>query len=157
MRTIPQNIPLVQACKMIQFAAKKGIWDGKTITQYFDSCKWLFPQYPATVIYTKEEGYHTGGWWRNPEYERCWHLSMSFKSGSEKKVKQIMIDHFFHPYQNYLWAEPPYSKEGIQMDVWHYRLFCDLNWSPIKPRGEVYDSNFTEVGWKSFSELNKIQ
>jgi hypothetical protein len=24
--------------------------------------------------------------------------------------------------------------------LWHYRLFCDFFWNPIKPRGEVYNT-----------------
>jgi len=53
-----------------------------------------------------------------------------------------------------LWIEPPYSPEGRRSDVHHYRLFCDEHWQPIKPRGEVYSTDFTEKGWKSFSELH---
>lgn len=51
------------------------------------------------------------------------------------------------------WFEPPHSVEGKRCDVLHVRLFCDNNWQPIKPRGEVYSTELTEVGWKSFSEL----
>jgi hypothetical protein len=142
------------ACRRIQSAAMKGIWDGRTHTDYFASCRWLLERYPATIVYTKEYGYHSGGWWKNPEYERCWHLSISFRSGSEKKALNEILDYLFGAYKNLLWIEPPYSAEGKSMNVWHYRLFCDENWQPIKPRGEVYDTNFTERGWKSFSELN---
>ena len=40
-------------------------------------------------------------------------------------------------------------------EVYHYRLFCDEGWQPIMPRGEVYSTQFTELGWKSFSELHR--
>ena len=40
------------------------------------------------------------------------------------------------------------------MGVYHYRLFCDEGWQPLKPRGEVYTRDFIEKGWKSFSELH---
>lgn len=40
--------------------------------------------------------------------------------------------------------------------VYHYRLFCDEAWKPIMPRGEVYSTQFTERGWKSFSDLHKL-
>jgi hypothetical protein len=33
-------------------------------------------------------------------------------------------------------------------------VFCDERWQPILPRGEVYSREFTEKGWKSFSEMN---
>lgn len=138
----------------IKNAALLGIWDGRNYTPYFESCRWLLEAYPATLIYTKEYGYHTGGWWKSPEYERCFHLSISFRSGSEKKALNQILDNLFGEHKNLLWVEPPYSKKGKSLDVWHYRLFCDEHWQPIKPRGEVYNTHFTERGWKSFSELN---
>lgn len=36
------------------------------------------------------------------------------------------------------------------------QVFCDPAWQPLKPRGEVYTREFTEVGWKSFSELHQL-
>jgi hypothetical protein len=110
------------------------MWDGRNKTPYFDSCIWLLEQYPATIIFTKEEGYHSGGWWKNPDYERCWHLSVSFKGGNEKKALTNMLTYLFGEYTRWLWWEPPYSKEGKENDVNHYRLFCDEYWQPIKPR-----------------------
>jgi hypothetical protein len=61
----------------------------------------------------------------------------------------------FGEYKKWIWVEPPFSDHGKSMDVWHYRLFTDENWQPIKPKGEVYNTQFTEKGWKSFSELNQ--
>ena len=153
MRTIPKEILLIIACKQIKYAASIGIWNGKDNSMYFESCRWLLERYPATIVFTKESGYHTGGWWKNPEYERCWHLSISFRCGSEVKVCRKIIDFLFMPYERLIWVEPPYSEEGKKLNVWHYRLFCDENWQPIKPKGEVYNTQFTEIGWKSFTEL----
>lgn len=144
---------LPDACTIIKIAAMRGIWDGRSETPYFNSCKWFLERYPCIAIYTKEYGYHSGGWWKNPDYERCWHLSISFPGGKDKKVFKDILNFLFGSYQNLIWVEPPYSKEGKAHDVWHYRLFCDENWMPIKPRGEVYNTHFTEKGWKSFSEL----
>jgi hypothetical protein len=154
MRVLDKYTLLTDACRRITSAAVKGIWDGRSNTGYFESCRWLLERYPATIVYTKEYGYHSGGWWKNPEYERCWHLSISFRSGNEKKTLTEILDLLFGSYKNLLWVEPPYSPEGKSMNVWHYRLFCDEHWQPIKPRGEVYNTHFTERGWKSFSELN---
>jgi hypothetical protein len=51
-------------------------------------------------------------------------------------------------------ASPPYTKEGKAVDVWHYRFFIDkATMLPLFPRGEVYSRELTEVGWKSFSEV----
>jgi hypothetical protein len=52
------------------------------------------------------------------------------------------------------WIEPPYSALGKASDIYHYRLFCDHAWQPIKPRGEVYDRRNTPAEWKSFSDLH---
>ncbi|MBV5327213.1 MAG: hypothetical protein JZU65_06165 [Chlorobium sp.] len=139
---------------MIKSAARLGIWNGKERSQYFESCRWLLERYPATVVFTKEVGYHSGGWWKNPDYERCWHLSLSFRGGAEKKVTAEIINNIFGLYKNLLWVEPPHSEQGKKLNVWHYRLFCDDNWNPIKPRGEVYSTQFTELGWRSFSGLH---
>ncbi len=65
-----------------------------------------------------------------------------------------MLEKFFGNNRRLLWCEPPYSKQGKQVEVYHYRLFCDENWQPIMPRGEVYSKQFTELGWKSYSELH---
>lgn len=155
MNRIGKDIILAAACRMIKHTASLGIWNGRDYSSYFESCRWLLERYPATVMFTKEVGYHSGGWWKNPDYERCWHLSMSFRGGSEKKTGAEIIRNLFHPHEKLLWIEPPYSKEGKSIDVWHYRLFCDEHWQPIQPRGEVYSTQFTERGWKSFSEITQ--
>lgn len=157
MRTLDKYTLLTDACKRFKYAAAQGIWNGRDLTAYFESCRWLLERFPATVLYMKESGYHSGGWWKNPDYERCYHLSISFRSGSEKKALNEILDNPFGEYKKWLWVEPPYSDEGKNLEVWHYRLFCDNNWQPIKPRGEVYNKDFTERGWKSFSELTNPQ
>jgi hypothetical protein len=35
-----------------------------------------------------------------------------------------------------LWCEPPWSREGNRLEVWHYRLFCGQNWQHSPPGGE---------------------
>ena len=68
---------------------------------------------------------------------------------------KILKGLFGHNIKN-LWSEAPYSPEAVKSDIWHYRLFCDENWLAIKPKGEVYSSENTELTWKSFSEKNKF-
>ena len=155
MKLIDKMTLLPDACRRIKSAAEKGIWGGQEVDAYMNSCTWCLLAYPATIIFTREEGYHSSGWWKNPEYERCYHLSISFRSGKEKKALEIVLMQLFGVHKNWLWVEPPYSAEGKASDVWHYRLFCNVLWQPIKPRGEVYDTELTERGWKSFSELHK--
>lgn len=152
MRIIDKHTLLFDACKRFRFAAINNLWNG--INNVPEACRWLLEGYSCIVIYTKESGYHTGGWWKNPDYERCWHLSISFHGGNEKKTLDTILNNLFGDFKKWMWVEPPYSEIGKRNNVWHYRLFCDENWQPIKPRGEVYNTQFTERGWKSFSEVN---
>lgn len=151
MRVLDKHTLLFEACKRFKYAAMQCIWNGNEDLPA--SCIWMLERYPATVVFTRDIGYHSSGWWKNPDYERCWHLSISFRGGSEKKALEQILDNLFGENKKLIWIEPPYSSDGKKMDVWHYRLFCDVNWQPIKPRGEVYNTDFTERGWKSFSEV----
>ena len=112
------------------------------------------------LIFTRDAGMHSSGWWKNPDYERCWHLSLSFHDpltsaaiGKDASLSEQWIEAFYHSDQRYVWAEPPYSEHGKVAGVWHYRVFCNPAWEPILPRGEVYSREFTERGWLSFSDL----
>jgi len=124
------------------------------------------------LVFTRDIGYHSSGWWKNPDYERCYHLSLSYFDPqtmdpaphnfplSEKWVKA-----FYGNYAKWVWSEPPMNIDGrdpyeVLMSLtpnrpitWHFRLFCDEGWQPIKPRGEVYGRDLTEAGWRSFSNL----
>lgn len=126
-----------------------------------EKARFYIQEFSALCIFTLDTGHHSCGWWKNPDYETCWHLSISFKdpeSGSsipfKPKIAQEIVQAFFEGYTSLIWCEPPYSEEGKQADSWHYRLFIDTQSKvPILPRGEVYSKQFTERGWKSFSEL----
>jgi hypothetical protein len=113
----------------------------------------------SLLIFSRDAGMHSGGWWKNPDYERCWHLSLSFgKQGAgnlpkDAKLTERWLYAFYYDNRRYVWAEPPYTAEGRERDVWHYRVFCDPGWQPIIPRGEVYSREFTERGWLSYSDL----
>ena len=137
----------------IRNAAEAGIWDGKTETPYFASCRWHIEKFQCSAIYTRDVGYHSNGWWKNPDYERCYHLSLCWYAGTNRVAFNKIINSLFGRDKKLLWTEPPYSQKGKQEGIWHYRLFCDPQWRSIKPRGEVYSTQFTELGWKSFSEL----
>ncbi len=115
-------------------------------------------------LFSRDEGMHSSGWWKNPEYERCRHLSLSFYETDalgqpkamrprDSKLTEKWIEAFFGSDRKWLWCEPPVTDQGKQRDVWHYRLFCDEHWIPIKPRGEVYSLELTESGWKSYSDV----
>ena len=130
---------------------------------YRDWCGSVFmycPDEPKQmgVIFTRDEGHHTCGWWKNPDYDRCEHLSLSFRDmdGQSIDPDPVMtrdtINHFYGDHARLVWSEPPYSDEGKKSGVWHYRVFYAPDWkTPLLPRGEVYTKEFTEAGWLSSS------
>ncbi len=145
--------------------AMTGLYDGTAHSSaYLNYCTHVHPTSGTNLIFTRDAEQHFGGWLKNPQFERCWHLSLSFfdPEASEcapknRKLTLEWIEQFFGLNASKLWAEPPYSPQGRARDVWHYRLFCDEHWQPILPRGEVYSTRFTEIGWKSFSELQWLK
>lgn len=146
--------------RKLKAEAGRGVWQGKGPTDYFRRCRNQDRKLGATVIFTRDVGHHTSGWWKNPDYERCFHLSLSFFDPEtlchrprDVRLTSQFLDGFFGRKKQLLWCEPPYSDDGKRLDVWHYRLFCDPGWNPLKPRGEVYTRAFTEIGWKSFSDV----
>ena len=156
--------PLVSFARL---RAKRGIYEGrsdKATMQLMRQCSHLYainPEVSARLIYTRDRGHHSNGWWKNPDYERCLHLSISFCVNPtdaplpfDKRQAQTIAEAFFEDDTRKCWVEPPYSPEGKRAEVHHYRLFCDPSWSPILPRGEFYNRDFTEVGWRSFSEIH---
>lgn len=116
----------------------------------------------AMVIFTRDTGHHTSRWWKNPDYERCFHLSISFhlmakswvKTGFDKVNGEKIARAFYGDGARWTWLEPPYTPQGRAADVWHYRLFADPSWTPMKPAGEVYSREDTPADWKSFSEIH---
>ena len=141
-------------------AATRGTWDGRSGDLYFDSCRLMHQFRGITTIFTRDVGYHTSGWWKNPDYERCYHLSVSFFDTAtmlarpfDQSVAKRIAKAFYTRFAKWVWVESPYSTTGKSIGVWHYRLFCDQQWQPILSRGEVYSRELTEAGWKSFSEV----
>lgn len=140
--------------------AKSGTWNGRGPTGYFSRCRWLVWPLGMQAVLTRDVGHHTSGWWKNPDYERCLHLSLSFFDPAtmesrprDKALTALLLEAVFGDSKRLLWCEPPFSPKGRALDIWHYRLFCDPAWEPIKPRGEVYGRELTEAGWKSFSDV----
>ena len=124
------------------------------------------------IIFTRDVNRHLSGWLRNPDFERCWHLSLShippnliipgrvidmnpldYCIPPDKGITKMWCEAFFGPHLHFVLVEGPKSAIGKERDVWHFRICADEHWEPIKPRGEVYSSEWTERGWKSASEI----
>lgn len=159
MNRIGKDVSIKHSIKRIVHQAGSGIWDGQTMDLYWDSCRWILDRHLMTIILTRDAYHHLSGWWKNPDYERCWHLSMAFYDrhwqSKDKDVKktELFLSYIFGKHKTKIWTEPPYSERGKKMGIWHYRLFCDERWIPIIPRKEVYSKDFTEPEWMSYSEL----
>lgn len=157
MRTILRNESEADTFGRMMNVARSGVYEGLSADDpYLQNCRWWLERYECIAILTRDIGYHSSGWWKNPDYERCYHLSVSFPGGMKRRHLENILKKLFGYDRRLLWCEPPYSEAGRQAGVWHYRLFCDIDWKPIQPRGEVYTREFTEAGWKSFSELHRL-
>lgn len=148
--------------KEMRRVAFTGYWAGDGINDYLHRCHGYHEPTGSKIGFTRDFGHHTSGWWKNPDYERCFHLSLSFhdpESGEplgdrDTKLTQEWIDLFYGDNKRLIWAEPPYSEYGKALATWHYRLFMNPDWqTPLLPRGEVYSREFTEAGWKSWSDV----
>jgi len=169
------NVPPTEPTKAMLQAVAVGRLRAASFTPYtgystaadqhtINACRQVFrhgPDLAATVIFTRDEGMHSSGWWKNPDYERCEHLSLAFFVPGEAvqhdhaRARLWCLGFFGADRLRYLWVEPPYTDKGKTRDVYHYRLFLTPDWrTPVLPRGEVYSKQFTELGWKSFSDLH---
>jgi hypothetical protein len=167
----------------IKTAASYGGGRGRDKTPeeraYYRRCSHFHYRTGTLLIYTRDAGHHTSGWMKNPDFERCLHLSLSFRHPApqappksignpqtlanlgaviptvpfDKQAASVWIRHIFGERAKLSWHEGAFSPEGRALDVQHWRVFCDTAWKPIMPRGEVYSTELTERGWKSWSEV----
>lgn len=161
-RSIP--MPLLKRARR---EAKKGTFRGGSRDladqAYIRRCTHVWRAAGVKILFTRDEGHHACGWWKNPDFDRCVHLSLSFfdphtgeVAPQDHKQAASICRAFFGSDRARLWVEPPYSEHGLRYDVWHYRLMCDAGWQPITPRGEVYTREHTPKGWLSWSEAQAM-
>jgi hypothetical protein len=110
------------------------------------------------LLLSKDRMHHSVGWWRNAEYEYCWHLSVSAwdrdRLGRFAEPEDIPVaeerywTHAFFPVHfNKLWHEPGGTDPRLtprekmrHRHFSHLRLFLDPEtFQPFIPQGEVYD------------------
>ena len=116
----------------------------------------------TVVIFTRDGHFHDSGWIKNPDFNQCYHLSLSFfdratgESAPQNRKKADLWCKLLFGQDNLrkLLIEGPKSPEGNIKDVWHYRLFTDHYWQPLVPRGEPYNKVRTETGWQTWSEIH---
>lgn len=139
-------------------------YDGRnTMTPYFQLAHRVHDS-GASLLFTRDFGMHSSGWFRNPDYDRCMHLSIGFFDMDtsqprpfEKQEAEMWVKLFYPKWQALIWHESSVmEKSDDRPEVHHYRVMMDAHWQAIKPRGEVYSRELTEVGWKSFTEQGGI-
>lgn len=132
----------------MRFKAFLEPWDGKKdiLLRYRQIFKSLTDSESFTsIIITFDVGYHNSGWWKNSQYDRCLHLSISMNDGknvskSTEEEINAWIDLVFkdtHPdAMKWLWHETGFKHKTVD----HYRLFYSkITNQPILPQGQVYD------------------
>ena len=167
-RTAALNLEahLARVALEMRAVAAQGAWNGRASyanDAYIRRCSRIDVATGAAIIFTRDYGMHTSGWLKNPDYERCEHLSLSpapqlvvvpgcgprelDRRGAARWVRALFGD------AREVLAEPPKSDGGKRLGVWHWRRFCNDAWEPFQPRGEVYSTEWTELGWRSASEV----
>jgi len=117
------------------------------------------PELLVRLRLSRDRMHHSVGWWRNAEYEYCWHLSMSAVDrlawAAERMQTETLpreeVRHWaaliFGEHVDKLWNEPggtdPRLTAGERRrnaPIWHLRLFLDPETGePFIPKGEVYE------------------
>lgn len=169
--------------KVIRARALADVCDGRANARnaaYMQLCSHFHGHSGTLILFSRDHGHHTSGWMKNPDFERCWHLSLSFRTpfpawpierlasphalaqlGAviglvpfDWKLARQWVDAILGHDARLAWTESAKSPTGIELSVMHWRVFADEGWSAIKPRGETYRRDLTELGWKSWSDLN---
>lgn len=145
--------------------ALRSVFDGHASAPgqaYINACRVQDDLTQTVLIFTRDTGHHSSGWMKNPDYERCWHLSTSpypsalilpSRPEPDMKMSRAWLGAFFGADVAHVWSESPKSEHGRRHNVWHWRLFCDERWEPLHPRKEVYTADFIELGWRSASQV----
>jgi hypothetical protein len=119
------------------------------------------PELGIRLLLTKDRMHHSVGWWRNAEYEYCWHLSISawdsalLVPGRRPADPEDVPDDeerywahaFFPTHFHKLWHEPGGTDPRLtptektrHRHFSHLRLFLDPDtFEPFIPTGEVYE------------------
>jgi len=164
-KVFDKNTLKIEVANYLKRKSMYSTYDGTPSTyDYAFLCTVFHIGSGTSLMFTRDLGMHDCGWWKNPQYNRCYHLSLSFRDiltgyflPKNEKLTEEWIELFFHQNKRFIWSESPFSIQGKKLDVWHYRVFCDENWDPIIPKKEVYSKDFTPPNWKSWSEQNREQ
>jgi hypothetical protein len=138
--------------RMTSYAARNP-WGGQLPVSPRQRACLAFPEEPErmfSVLLTFDVGYHASGWWRNSQYDRCWHLSLCIATRTSLETPELfeaqgIARAFFGEDVRLGWVEPPasafdaYRTAPASRHTYHIRVFVDRTGKAIQPQGEVYD------------------
>lgn len=178
---IPENV-IANIRRLARFGMTTGRDHLPHERAYIERCSHYHWHTGTVIMFTRDTSHHSSGWMKNPQFERCQHLSLSFRAPTPARspdslaammplarmmrhsglfLEPVPFDHdlarvwvkaILGEDRKMSWEEGPFSAEGKSLGVRHWRVFCDRGWNPIKPQGEVYSTDMTEKGWKSWSD-----
>lgn len=121
----------------------------------------------TSLIFSRDRMHHSVGWWRNAEYEYCFHLSLAYFDATDARLARAGLKRpdscrteqvdkreenywgrlFFRDNAALAWhepggADPRYTAEEARRHAQkaHLRVFLDPEtFEPFLPSGEVYD------------------
>lgn len=113
----------------------------------------------AVVVILTRDNLVKMGFWKNIDFARCLHLSISFRDPCTNQTvpwcnatAKRIVAAVFGIDARLTWWEPAYTPEGKFRGVQHWRLFYSPNWSmPIHPKGEPHTLN-VPFGWNEWTE-----
>lgn len=144
-------------------------WNGQTEIprqQRIRAASHLDRDIGVSLLLTYDIGYHASGWWRNSQYDSCWHASLvcinlpdrSYTDPADRVVRAWMHA-LFREWLHHAWTEPPatssdpYRNAPASRYTTHVRIFTDRSpIRPITPKGEVYDL----LPWDDGSSPDKV-
>lgn len=121
-----------------------------------------------SLRFSRDRMHHSVGWWRNAEYEYCWHLSIGAREAKTMRLLRAGLVPpgpdpgfedipelervywarlFFGEHVDKVWHEPGGTDPRLTPDerrrhahLHHLRVFLDPEtFEPFIPQGEVYD------------------
>lgn len=156
----PSMEKLVKAMKRHAWSGDQ-FYDGRNVqSPYFRHARQIHEKSGTSLLFTRDKGMHSSGWFKNPDYDKCLHLSLSFWDMTGENAKpaaynyslaRMWVNLFFEDLTRLIWEEST-ALPDLPCEVRHYRVMCNDHWQPIKPRKEVYSRDFIEKNWRSFSD-----
>ena len=101
----------------------------------------------SLLLFTRDYGYYASREISSALYDRCYHLSISFKDFSKKPplpadfnpaLASAWVQAFFEDWQSLVWTNDNNAQRNARIDeVHHYRVFCDHSWQPLDLSSDV--------------------